>query len=78
MLKHGANVSLQEELKKSHFCTYAELVLGLVNSDTNGINLIDINWGGPWSKPIKVKDPHAITDKEFISLVGEHEFIRII
>jgi hypothetical protein len=78
LLKHGANVSLQKELEKSHFCTYAKFVLGLINSDTSEINLIDINWGNPWSKPVKVKNPHAITDKEFLSLIGEAQFIRII
>jgi|GEM_PF-4543288 len=75
-----ANVEpLKAALKKRCFCSYSVFILALVNSRTNEVNLIDETWGNPWSKPIKVKNPHAITDKEFISLVGEgKEFIRIV
>ena len=77
LIRHD-RVPLQKALEKNHFCNYEEFILALVNSHTNEINLIDVHWGGPWAGPIRVKNPHAITDKEFISLVGKHEFIRII
>lgn len=70
----GDKFLLEDSRYKGLYYLYA---LVSVTPQDNQVNLINWNNGSPWTKPIKVKYPHSITDEEFARLTKGHEFKKI-